>query len=128
MSSRPWVRLAVAAILLLIFFPVRTVAAERPTAQYLLFEIFAGSPEPSSGIYHRGRSKEDILRIARLIADTVGPARTDPDRILGFAIGPIAMDQGENGARSLIRDAFDVALATDMAVALHLDDHMFWAR
>jgi hypothetical protein len=124
-----WVRLViVAAILLLIFFPVSTVIAQRPMAQYLLFQIFTGSPEPSSGIYHRGRSKEDISRIVRLIADTVRPARTDPDRILGFAIGPIAMDQGEDGARSVIRDAFDVALATDLAVALHLDDYMFWAE
>ncbi len=123
-----WVRLVVAATLLLIFFSISTVAAERPMAQYLLFQIFSGSPDPSSGIFHRGRSKEDILRIARLIADTVRPARTDPDRILGFAIGPIAMDEGAEEARSVIRDAFDVALATNMAVALHLDDYMFWAQ
>src|SRR5205085_2296301 len=50
-----------------------------------------------------------------------------PDRVLGFAIGPIAMDRGEN-ARSLIRHAFDVALETDLAVMLHLDDYMFWEQ
>jgi hypothetical protein len=38
------------------------------------------------------------------------------------------MDQGEDDARSVIRDAFDIALETDMAVALHLDDYMFWAQ
>ena len=38
------------------------------------------------------------------------------------------MDEGENDVRSVIRDAFDVALATDMAVALHLDDYMMWAQ
>ena len=31
-------------------------------------------------------------------------------------------------ARSAIRDAFDVALETDLAVAIHLDDYMFWAQ
>src|SRR5207237_91411 len=62
------------------------------------------------------------------IADTVRPARGDPNRMLGFAVGPITMDQGEDDARSVIRDAFDVALATDMAVAVHLDDYMFWSQ
>jgi hypothetical protein len=36
------------------------------------------------------------------------------------------MDQGVAGARSTIFDAFDVALATNMAVAIHLDDYMLW--
>jgi hypothetical protein len=38
------------------------------------------------------------------------------------------MDLGENEVRSIIRDAFDVALATNLAVALHLDDYMFWRQ
>jgi len=104
------------------------VAADPPTTQYLLFQMATGGPEPSSGAYHRASSKADFLRTARHIADAVRPGPSDPDRILGFAVGPIAMDQGEDDARSVIRDAFDVALATDMAVALHLDDYMFWAR
>ena len=89
---------------------------------------FTGNPNPGSGIYQRARSKEDILRIARHIADTVRPPRSDPNRLLGFSVGPITMDEGEDDARSVIRDAFDVALATDMAVAVHLDDYMFWGQ
>ena len=69
-----------------------------------------------------------MLRIARKIMDTVRPTRTDSNRMLGFSIGPVAMDQGEDDVRSVIRGAFDVALATDMSVALHLDDFMFWAQ
>src|ERR1700736_4722456 len=103
-------------------------AAEPSAPQYLLFQIFLGGPESRSGIYLKNRSKDDILRMARQIATAARPARGDPNRILGFAVGPIAMDQGEDDARSVIRDAFDVALATDMAVALHLDDYMFWKQ
>ncbi len=96
--------------------------------QYLLFQIFTGAADPGTGVYHRVRPKEDILRIVRHIADTLRPKSNDPNRILGFAVGPIAMDQGADDARSVIRDAFDVALATNMAVALHLDDYMFWSK
>jgi len=129
MSSRDRCVLLLLKILILsAFVPIRIVAAEPPTPQYLLFQIFIGSPDFRSGVYHRAMSKEDILRVARHIADTVRTARSDPNRILGFAVGPIAMDQGQDDARSVIRDAFDVALETDMAVALHLDDYMFWTQ
>ena len=103
-------------------------SAEQPAPQYLIFQIFIGTAEPASGVYHSGMSKPEIQAIARHIADTLRPERNNPNRILGFAIGPIAMDQGEDDARRVIRDAFDVALETDMAVALHLDDYMFWAQ
>src|SRR5438132_413264 len=103
-------------------------AAEPPAPQYLLFQIFLGGPEPRSGIYQKNRSKDDVLRIVRQVTTAVRPPSSYPGRILGFAVGPIAMDQGEEDARAVIRDAFDVARETDMAVALHLDDYMFWAQ
>jgi hypothetical protein len=103
-------------------------AVEPSAPQYLLFQFFLGGPDPPTGIYHKNRSKDDILRMARDAANAARPARRDPNRILGFAVGPIAMDQGEDDARSVIRDAFDIAWETDMAVALHLDDYMFWAQ
>jgi hypothetical protein len=119
-------------ILTLVPGPVATslscFAAELSAPQYLLFQFFLGGPEPRSGIFHKNRSKDDILRMARDAANAARPARSDPNRILGFAVGPIAMDQGEDDARSVIRDAFDIAWETDMAVALHLDDYMFWAQ
>jgi len=119
-------------ILTLVLGPVATslsgFAAEPSAPQYLLFQIFLGGPEPRSGIYLKNRSKDDILRFVRQIATAARPERSDPNRILGFAIGPIAMDQGEDDAKSVIRDAFDIAWQTDMAVALHLDDYMFWAQ
>src|SRR6266850_33135 len=68
-------------------------AAEPSAPQYLLFQIFLGGPDPRTGIYIKNRSKDDILRVARQIVTVARPARGDPDRILGFAVGPIAMDQ-----------------------------------
>jgi hypothetical protein len=120
--------LTLALILVPALMSLRAVAAEPGLPQYLLFQIFLGGPERQTGVFQRGRSNAEILRIARQIAETVRPARTDPDRLLGFAVGPIAMDQGEDDARSVIRGAFDAALATDTAVALHLDDYMFWSQ
>jgi hypothetical protein len=103
-----------------------SAAGEAPSPQYLLFQVFLGGP--SDGVFQRGLSRDDMLRIVQRIRDAVRPARDDPNRILGFSIGPIAMDQGASDARSAIKDAFDAALRTNMAVALHLDDYMFWAR
>src|SRR4051812_40637266 len=100
-------------------------SADLPTPQYLLFEIFLGGP--NGGIFQRGASKQDIRRSVQKIA-ALRPERTNPDRVLGFSIGPVAMDLGPDGARSAIRDAFDVAFETDLAVAVHLDDYMFWAQ
>jgi hypothetical protein len=105
-----------------------TAWSKPSSAQYLLFQIFIGTPDPASGIYRRGRPTEEILRIVRHIADILRPKSGDPNRILGFSVGPIAMDQGADNARSTIRVAFDVARETGTAVALHLDDYMFWSQ
>jgi hypothetical protein len=105
-----------------------SLAATPPAPQYLQFEIFLGGPNPATGVFHRDKSKDDMLRTARKIADTIRPPRTSSERNLGMTVGPIAMDLGADGARSAIRDAFDVALEADTAIALHLDDYMFWAQ
>src|SRR5438094_7399921 len=114
-----------ASILLIVSISATAAAAEQSPVQYLLFQIFWGGTEYVNGVYHKDRSSDQILRIAQRIADAVRPAQSNPNRIPGFAVGPIAMDRGED-ARAVIRAAFDVALATDLAVALHLDDYMFW--
>jgi hypothetical protein len=101
-------------------------AAAQP--KYLLFQVFIGGPEPQTGICRRGLPKEGLLAITRRIADIVDPPRSDPDRVFGFSVGPIAMDFGADIARSTIAEAFYVALQTDTAVALHLDDYMFWGQ
>ena len=50
-------------------------SAEQPAPQYLIFQIFIGTAEPASGVYHSGMSKPEIQAIARRIADTLRPER-----------------------------------------------------
>jgi hypothetical protein len=97
------------------------------TPQYLLFHIFIGSVD-TAGVYSQTMPANVILDVAQTIAATIRPAATSSKRILGFDIGPISMDQGAAGAVTTINAAFDIALATDMAVAIHLDDYMFWKQ
>jgi hypothetical protein len=108
-------------------FSISSAAAPGVATQYLLFQIFLGSPQSHSGIYRRVLSSEDLRKVAYRIA-ALRPERSAAGRILGFAVGPVAMDQGEGDARSAIRDAFQIALESDLAVAVHLDDYMFWAQ
>ena len=126
--GRGWWLAALALVLVFPLLSLRGVAGELPVPQYLLFQIFLGGPDPESGVFHKNMSKDHMLQIARQVSDTVRPTRSDDGRMLGFSIGPIAMDEGEEEARSVIRDAFDVALATGMAVAFHLDDYMMWGQ
>lgn len=70
--------------------------------------------------------RASLQSIARRIKDRIGSAG-DKRRKLGFAPGPIALDHTDQQVRLLIRDSFAVARTLDMAVALHLDDSMFWA-
>jgi hypothetical protein len=109
---------------LLIIAIMKDGAAEPAAAKYLLFQIFAGGPEHVNGEY---RPDQDVAKAVQRIVDTVRPPQGDPNRILGFAIGPIAMDRGED-AKAVIRRAFDIALETNLAVMLHLDDYMFWEQ
>ena len=90
-----------------------------------VFHVFSGIIHPRSGVFTQDRSKTDYERIAKRVTRDVTPARSDPRR-LGFAVRPLALDQRESELRQLIGDAVDIALATDLAVASHLDDYMFW--
>ena len=116
---------AVLGLLLIFALPASSRAAAEPP-QYLLFQIMTGSPDPATSVYRRALSRQDLAAMARHIIEVARPQAGDPQRILGFAVGPITMDEGADGARSIIRDAFEVALHADLAVALHLDDYMFW--
>lgn len=102
--------------------------AEVQGPQYLLFQIFTGTPDQSSGVFHRGLSKADLLTDVRQIGSAVQVTPGVANRLVGFSVGPIAMDEGETEARQLIDDAFAVAVQTNLAVAFHLDDYMFWSQ
>lgn len=120
--------LLLAVILASHFFSVSRAAAEQPPTQYLLFQVLTGGPDPTTGVFSRLLAKDELHGVVKKIAKAVRPASNDPNRILGFSVGPIAMDQGADDARAAISEAFDIALKTDMAVAVHLDDFMFWKK
>jgi len=47
---------------------------------------------------------------------------------LGFAVGPLSLDQTDADMRSTIDDAFKVAEDKNLAIAFHIDDSMFWIK
>ena len=73
MSFHRCCRLLILALILVpALMSLSAVAAEPALPQYLLFQIFLGGPERQTGVFQRGRSNAEILRIVRQIAET-GP-------------------------------------------------------
>lgn len=68
-----------------------------------------------------------ILAFASGLKDRIGSTGA-AGRRLGIAVGPLVLDHSDAQVRQLIRDAFAVARTLDIALALHLDDAMFWTR
>jgi hypothetical protein len=99
---------------------------QSPSNVYLLFQIFSSAPDPSSGVLRLVRQKRDHEAIAKEIKLRVGIPRISAHRKLGFSVGPLALDLSSDEIAQVIRDAFDIALEQDLAVAFHLDDYMFW--
>jgi hypothetical protein len=95
--------------------------------RYLLFQLFSGGPHPKTGIFHTSADKRDYQGNIREMEQAIGP--TDNLRAthkLGFAVGPLALDHSDDEVKRIISDAFALANENDMAMALHLDDYMFW--
>jgi hypothetical protein len=88
-------------------------------------EFFAG--RDTSKIRYEIASKREIETTVRDIVDRIG-TKASADRRLGFIIGPVAIDLSDDQIQRLVEDAFEIALEQDVAVALHLDDSMFWFR
>lgn len=96
------------------------------TNNYLLFHIFNGAVDPTTGIYNSTLDPTTLPQLLETTVKTLEPATRAPRRLLGIDIGPIAPDQGPASATALILGAFQAALATGFAVSFHLDDRMFW--
>jgi hypothetical protein len=116
------------------FSLARTSPAAQPAAsgemQYLAFQIFTGATNPrtppgSQAVLDAVPSRAQLDAFgAELIARIGGTGRGR--HRLALIFGPIAFDHSDQQAASLIHDAFDIALARDVAVGFHLDDSMFW--
>ncbi len=47
---------------------------------------------------------------------------------LGFVVGPLTFNQSDAQVKLLIHDSFTCAKKLNVAVAFHIDDHMFWDK
>lgn len=98
---------------------LKSAAAE---SRYLLFQIFvagAGTDVfPPQG------------EIASFVNDIVGRIGTTGGRRekLGFVVGPLSFNQNDEEILRLIRDSFKIAVHKNVAVAFHIDLHMFWDK
>lgn len=111
--------------------PPLAPAADSET-RYLLFQMFTAGAEPGQALGATVALREmpdraTIRTFARGLKERIGNVG-DRRRKLGLMLGPLALDHSDAQVRQLIRDAFAEARSLDMALALHLDDAMFWTR
>ena len=109
-------------------------AQTRNETRYLLFQIFTGAPDPRIPLGDKpavdlpapSKSAVRDLIVQDVVAriGTVGTLRSK----LGFSIGPLALDHPDDELRRLVREAFEIAVETNVAVAFHIDDSMFYGR
>jgi hypothetical protein len=93
--------------------------------QYLLFHLFNGAVN-DDGIFVQTLPVPQLFSLAQQISTMFRPPDHIASRQVGFDWGPISPDLGVIEAVTTIEQAFAIALATDLAVAIHLDDRMFW--
>lgn len=120
-----------AAFFLLVALSAAAAPKSQAETRYLLFQIFTSAGSPYQALGGTTTLKEipdraSIQLFARSIKDRIGTTG-DKRSKLGIALGPIALDHTDQQVKSLIRDSFAVARTLDMAVALHLDDSIFWS-
>ena len=107
---------------------IGTGAAEAATAvgpQFLLFELAPSFPavaEQPAGIAGKSEMKKEVDGVV----SSIGVRGDHLKRQLGFTIGPLMLDLSDEQLRAYIREAFQVAEETNVAVAFHIDNSMFW--
>jgi len=112
--------------------------ADPGPTRYLIFQHFTAAPIPDPGdpngahvLIQPNASYDQALADDEAYADRVTslvgvtPAR---GRVLGFAMGPLGLDLGDQILVDSIRAGFDAAQAKHVAVAFHLDISHFWKR
>ncbi|HME82531.1 MAG TPA: hypothetical protein VKF82_10670 [Candidatus Eremiobacteraceae bacterium] len=98
------------------------VSHSAPT-RYLVFQLFTYGGPSQAPLPPAPVISETVHDIISAIGTTGG----DVDK-LGFAVGPLTLDQSDGAIRQLIETSFSVARADNVAVAFHIDDSMFWPR
>ncbi|MDO8495544.1 MAG: YlbF family regulator [bacterium] len=97
------------------------------SSQYLAFQIFTGSFEPTEMRQSIPPPSEDIAHTVDSIIRKIGTVGSK-NRKLAFIPGPLTFDNDDDQIRELIRNSFAIAIEKNIAVGFHLDDSMFWGR
>ena len=100
--------------------------------RYLAFQIFTWSPDPKmAGFGTEGTTlptKAPLLPYIQDIKTRIGTVGDRRHR-LGFILGPIGcLDQTDAEVTNFIKISFDLALETNVAVGIKIDDSMFWGK
>jgi hypothetical protein len=90
---------------------------------YLLFQMFIANPTDTAPVF----PVCDVNGTVQDIVTRVGSCG-DKHHKMGFAVGPISLNQSDDDVRKIIAQSFAIARRSNMAVAFHLDDHMFWEK
>ena len=99
-------------------------------ATYLAFQIFTGSADTKVAI--GGQPVLGAMPPVKALDVMAGNiiarigATGDARRKLALVFGPISFDHSDAQAAALVRSAFDIAVARNVAVGFHLDDSIFW--
>ncbi|MBX9723081.1 MAG: hypothetical protein K2X81_16890 [Candidatus Obscuribacterales bacterium] len=115
------------AAFLAIIIAAPTIATEpasqrKAETKYLLFQLFLA--EAARGFFPPQTNPDDFVDD---LINHIGSTGNSQQR-LGFAIGPICFNQNDDEVRRLIRHSFQIALAKNVAVAFHIDSHIFWDK
>ncbi len=103
-------------------------SAGRAHLKYLLFYLSGANPEVPLGHPATVESRDQIASSVERVVRTIGRVGDHVHTQLGFSVGPLMFDLTDDQMRRLIADAFAVAEETNVAVAFHIDDLMFWNR
>lgn len=100
--------------------------------RYLAFQIFTWSPDPKmAGFGTEGTTlptKAPLLPYIQDIKTRIGTVGDRRNR-LGFILGPIGcLDQTDAEVANFIKIGFDLAIETNVAVGIKIDDSMFWGK
>jgi hypothetical protein len=104
--------------------------------QYLTIQLLTYSPT----LDERNRIRASALpapfvkaKLKKLVVDDVirrygGKTGDGKGRRLGFAVGPLTLSHSDQELGQIVKQSFEIAEETGLAVAFHIDDSMFWER
>jgi hypothetical protein len=128
MSERLAMRLAAALLLpVMAMLCCAGFAHANDSVRYLAFQIFTPAPDSDAMRQNLPPQPRDLRQTVSDLKRRIGVEGSEGRR-LGFVLGLIAFDHTDHEAADLIREGFDIAMETNVAVGFHLDESTFWGR